>query len=508
MRKIKECLRLHREGGLSQSQVAKALAMSRSTVQSHLRKFDQSGLRWEEVTSLTEAELDAKLFKTHRPFASKIQPDWAEVHQEMGRRGVTLRLLWEEYRQVQKDALGYTQFCRRYRDFTRTLKVYMRQVHKGGEKVFADYSGLRPTLVDYETGEVKPVELFIMAWGASHYLYAEAQESQSLQNWIMGHVRAFEFFGCVPHIVVPDNLKAAVTKACIYDPEVNPSYNDLATHYGFAVLPARPYRPKDKAKVEVGVQIIQRFIIARLRHRIFHTLLQLNTAIGELLSSLNGRLMKPYGKSRLDLFQEMDLPMAKPLSKERFLFHQWQKAKVGVDYCVEVLKHYYSVPYIHAGKDVDIRLSEKAVEIFLQGERLVVHRRSENAYGHSVLSEHMPERHRKHLSWTPHRILSYAQKTGPSTLKLVEELMRRKPHPEMAFRPALGILRLSESFGPQRLEAAAEIALQGGLFRVRQISDLLKRGLDQKGKTGENPRTVQTEKNIRGAQYFQERMVM
>ncbi len=508
MRKIKECLRLFHEGRLSRNQIAKSLSLSRATVQDYVHRLGNSGLPWTELLALPEAELERRLFKKKAEAPNRPEPDAAYIHAELRKRGVTLQLLWEEYQKEHADALGYTQFCERYHAFNNSLKVYLRQTHVGGERAYVDYSGVKPAVVDLETGEVKPVEIFVLCWGASHCLYAEAQDSQSLENWVMGHVRAFEFFGCVPHGVVPDNLKAAVTKAHLYDPDLNGTYCALAENYGFAVLPARPYKPKDKAKAEVGVQIVQRWIVARLRHFVFHTVDQLNAKIRELLMALNERPMKRLRKTRWELFQEWDLPKALPLPKDRFIFHTWQKARVGIDYCVQVDKHYYSVPYIHAGREVDVRLAEGRVEVFLKGERLALHRRSAVPYGYTILPEHMPERHRKHLSWTPHRLLAWADKIGPHTRHLIEALLKRKAHVEMAYRPALGILRLSDTYGKARLEKASRMALEGHSLRVAQVSQILKRGLD-KAEDGSLPtKTVGAAENVRGAKYFQERMAL
>lgn len=506
MRKIKECLRLFHEGHLSQNQIASALSLGRSTVQDYFQRVKREGLLWTELLLLPDAELEGRMFRRVEQPKVRVEPDGAYLHAELSRRGVTLQLLWEEYIQEHPDGLRYTQFCERHRAFAKSLKTYLRQVHVGGDKAFVDYSGKRPSVVNADTGEIKEVELFVFCWGASHCLYVEAQESQSLANWVGGHIRAFEFFGCVPHFVVPDNLKAAVTKAHRYDPDVNPTYCALGEHYGFAPLPARPYSPRDKAKVEVGVQIVQRWVVARLRNHIFHTLSQLNASIRELLLSLNQRPMKQLEKARWELFKEWDLPNAKPLPKERFMFHTWQKARVGIDYCVQVDKHYYSVPYIHAGKEVEVRLSEGKVEAFLKGERIALHKKSSHAFGHTIAPDHMPEKHRQHLAWTPHRILSWAEKIGPHTRKLIERLMSKKPHVEMAYRPALGILRLSESFGKERLEAAARMALDGHLLRVSQVSQILKRGLDQIEEEQKETKSITPTENIRGATYFQERM--
>jgi transposase len=508
MRKIKECLRLFHEGRLSLNQIAKVLSLSRSTVQDYVRRLKNAELSGTELLLLPERELENRLFKKAAESRQRPEPDAAYIHSELRKRGVTLQLLWEEYRKEHAEALGYTQFCERYHAFNKSLKVYLRQTHVGGERAYVDYSGYKPSVVNVDSGEVRQVEIFVLCWGASHCLYAEAQESQSLENWVMGHVRAFEFFGCVPHGLVPDNLKAAVTKAHLYDPDLNGTYCALAEHYGFAVLPARPYKPRDKAKAEVGVQIVQRWIVAALRHYTFHTVSQLNAKIRELLTGLNERPMKRLRRARWELFQEWDLPKALPLPKERFVFHTWQKAKVGIDYCVQVERHYYSVPYIHAGRDMDVRLAEGRVEIFLKGERVALHRRGAVPYGYTMLPEHMPERHRKHLSWTPHRLIAWAEKIGPHTRRLIEELMRKKAHVEMAYRPALGLLRLEGTYGKERLEKASHMALEGQCLRVAQVSQILKRGLDRASDEGMPTKTVAAAENVRGAAYFQERMVL
>lgn len=507
MRKIKECIRLYSEGRLSRNQIAKALSLSRSTVQEYCHRAGKSGLPWAELLALPEAELEMKFFRK-LPESKRPEPDGAYIHAEIRKRGVTLQLLWEEYKREHADGLGYTQFCERYHAFNNSLKVYLRQTHVGGERAYVDYSGFRPKVVDIESGEERPVEIFVLCWGASHCLYAEAQESQSLENWVMGHVRAFEFFGAVPHSLVPDNLKAAVTRAHRYDPDLNATYCALAEHYGFAVLPARPYKPKDKAKAEVGVQIVQRWIVAALRHYVFHSLSQLNAKIRELLNALNERPMKRLKRTRWELYREWDLPKALPLPKDRFVFHTWQKAKVGIDYCVQVDKHYYSVPYIHAGREVDVRQGDGKVELFLKGERLALHVRSSVPYGYTILSEHMPERHRKHLSWTPHRLLAWAEKIGPHTRRLIENLLKKKAHVEMAYRPALGILRLSDTYGRTRLEKAARMALESQCLRVAHITQILKRGLDKAPEEGVPEKTVAAAENVRGAAYFQERMAL
>ena len=503
MRRIKECFRLFYESGLNKAQIARTLSIGRSTVWDYLKKFEESGLSWEEASNWSEEEFDRKLFTRPGPPESRVLPDFKYIHKELRRPGVTLQLLWEEYKKENSDGYGYSQFCLLYREWCKKLKIYMRQHHVGGEKVFVDYSGKKPCVYDPKTGVKKEVELFVMTWGASHYLYAEAQQSQKSKDWIMGHVRGFEYFGCVPRLVVPDNLKSAVTRACRYDPDINQSYTELAEHYGIGVLPARPSRPKDKPKVETGVQIIQRWIVARLRNRKFYSLAELNKAIRELLDEANHKPMKKLKKTRHELFEELDRPNAGKLPNNRYIYHEWLRCKVGFDYHLEADKHYYSVPYQYYGKQMDVRITERTIEVFYKNERICIHQRDMQKYKYSTLSEHMPTSHRKVSQWTPARLINWGRNIGLHTGSLIERIILSKSHPEQGFRPARGIIRLGEIYGNNRLEAACAIAGQYGLLRVRQINDILKNGKDRFFDIPDNSRTVKNTENIRGKTYYE-----
>ncbi len=503
MRRIKEALQLSFGKGLNQSQVAGALALARSTVQDYLNRAKQADLTEESIGPLSEEALEKMLFRREQPATNRPEPDCQYLHAEMRKTGVTLQLLWEEYRKEHAQGLGYTQFCERYRTFVRKINVSMRQTHKGGEKGYVDYSGKKPFLVNRDTGEVKPVDIFVMVLGASNFTYAEAQESQALPNWLGGHARAFTAFGCVPHHIVPDCLKDAVIKSHLYDPDLNETYVEMCRHYGCAPLPARPLHPKDKSKVEVGVQIVQRWILARLRNRVFHTLESMNAAIFELTVDLNNRKMRQIGKSRLEMFLTLDKPAALPLPAEPFQFYAWHTCKVGIDYCVQVEKHYYSVPHIHVDEQVGVRVFEKSVEIFLQGERIALHARSRKPFAHTLLPEHMPERHRKHLAWTPHRLITWAEKTGPSTAAVVKSILAGKPYVEMGYRPALGVMRLAESHGAEKMEKVCAYALPRRLFRVAQLTQLLKMEAGQTSRAeSEEPKVVHLHDNLRGMSQY------
>lgn len=504
MRRTKECLRLSFDSDMNQSQIARVLSIARSTVQDYLKRFEQSQLSWESASQLCDTELEERLF-AKKSLPSRCQVlDFKYVHKELKRPGVTLQLLWEEYIASQPDGYRYSQYCTHYRSWRKKLKTWMRQTHIGGQKVFADYSGKRPSFIDLHTGEVRDAELFVMSWGASHYLYAEAQPSQELEHWIMGHVRAFEYFECVPKLVVPDNLKSAVTKACRYDPDVNRSYTELADHYKFGPLPTRPGKPKDKAKVENGVLIVQRWILARLRNRIYHSIAELNIAIRELLIDANNRPMQKLKRSRRELFQELDKPNALPLPAVKYTFSKWLTTSSGFDYHIQVEKHFYSVPYQQYGKDLDVRFNERIVEIFFKRKRVALHYRNFKQYGYTTAEEHLPPKHRHHLQWTPARLINWGCKIGFHTGQLIKRVLESKRYPEQGYRPARGIIHLGNSFGNDRLEEAAKIALQHNRIRVSEIRTILKKGIDQQP-TEQDLGTVQNRTNVRGQDYFKKK---
>jgi transposase len=503
MRRIKECLRLHFDTGLSQKAIARALGVARSTVWDYLQRVERSATPWSELRDLTDEQLEARLFR--RPDASEATrtlPDWEQVHKELHSHSyVTLRLLWQEYIATHPDGYSYPRFCVFYREWAKRLKVYMRQRHIGGEKLFVDYSGKKPRIRDLRTGQDREVELLVMAWGASQYVYAEAHESQQLPDWIMGHRRGYEYFECAPHIEVDDNLKSAVSKACRYDPDLNRTFTEFAEHYGVAVVPARPRKAKDKAKVENAVLIAQRWILACIRNRVFYNLAELNRAIRELVEKLNDKPMQKLPKSRRQLFHELDKPNALPLPAQPFEYRQWHFPTVAFDYHVEVDKHFYSVPWTLAGQKVSVRIMEKTVEVFHKRERVALHLLSRARHGYTTLREHMPQAHQKHVEWNPTRLYKWAEQIGPATHQLVEKVIKTKFHPQQGFRPAIGILRLGKTYGNERLEAAAGIALEFGFMRVRQITDLLRHDMDKDRKPTV---TVINTRHIRGRQYYAE----
>lgn len=502
MRRIRECLRLYFENNFSQAQISRSLNIARSTVQDYLSKCTIASLSYETIKTLTDEQLEERLFS--KPELQKGSEekslDFVYIHKELSRTGVTLRLLWEEYKKANPDGYQYSYYCWHYQQWSKQLKVYMRQHHIAGERIYVDYSGKKPTIVNRITGEIKEVELFVMCWGYSQYIYAEAQPTQQLKHWIGGHVRAFNHFGCTPALLVPDNYKGAVSKAHTYDPDINHTYSELAQHYEIGVLPARPSKPKDKASVENSVLIVQRWVLARLRNMVFHTIDELNLAIKRLLVELNNRTMKKLGKSRYELFITIDKPAAHQLPEQPYALREWFSPTVNIDYHIEINKRYYSVPYTYYGKKVQACLERGILSIFYRENRIAIHDEQPKEYAYLTVPEHMPPKHRAHADWTTQMLYKKAKECGPYTELLARKIIATKVHPQQGFRPVQGILRLATGFGNLRLEAAAKIALDLGLNRVQQISELLKNGKDTPPE--ECIGTVENKGNIRGESYY------
>jgi transposase len=503
MRKIKEAMRLQ-ASGLSTRKIAASLGVGHSTATDYMKRVRLAGLTWPLPTDMTDAMLETLLFHPSGGPSRLVeaQPDWALIHRELRRPGVTLSLLWEEYRGAHPEGYGYSRFCDLYRRWAGRLTPVMRQHHVAGERVFVDYAGTTLPVIDGATGEVRQAQLFVAALGASNLTYAEASWSQSLSDWIGAHSRAFTFFGGVPAQVVCDNLKSGVTKACFYEPAVNRTYADMAEHYGTAVVPARPWKPRDKAKVEVAVQIAERWIIARLRNQQFFSLSELNTAIRALLDHLNDRVTRHLAASRREIFDLVERAALKPLPTEPYVFSEWKQCTVGLDYHVEVGKHYYSAPHNLLREKVWVRLTARTVEIFHQGQRVAAHVRTSGNRQHTTIADHMPASHRRHSEWSPERLKAWAAKIGPNTATLVEVTLRDRSHPEQGFRSCLGIMRLTKPHGPEALEAACERALIIGARSYSSVHSILKNNLHRaKPEPAVDGPAIQ-HGNIRGPGYF------
>jgi transposase len=505
MRKIKEVLRLKWECGLSNRQIAQSCALARPTVTEYLCRAAAVGVAWPLPADLDEGALEHLLFppRSAVPVERRPVPDWAEVHQELKRKGVTLWLLWQEYKAVHPTGYHYSWFCQQYQGWAAKVDLVLRQDHRAGEKLFVDYAGQTVPIQDPVSGEVRPAQIFVAVLGASSYTYTEATWTQSLPDWVGAHVRAFTFFGGVPELLVPDNLKSGVTQAHRYEPDLNPTYQEMAAHYGVAVLPARVRKPRDKAKVESGVLVVERWILARLRHHTFFSLADLNTTLRSLLTALNQHPFKKLPGSRQQLFESLERPVLKPLPVGSYEYAEWKKARVNIDYHVEVEGHYYSVPYQLVKQQVDVRLTAHCVECFSKGQRVSSHRRSPQKGRHTTLPEHMPKAHQRYLDWTPERLVRWAQQTGPATAQVVATILASRPHPQQGFRSCLGIMRLGKTYGPTRLEAACEHALTLDACAYRSIESILKHGLDRQPLAPQRVSPpLPAHANIRGPEYY------
>ena len=506
MRKIREALRLCLAEGLSPGQAGIATGLPRTTVRRYVERAAEVGLAWPLPPEMDDRALEERLYGREAPSPTdqRPTPDWALVHRELRRKSVTLALLWAEYRAGCPDGFGYTWFTEHYRAWAGKLDVVLRQEHRAGEKLFLDFAGQTIPITDPLTGEITGAQLFVAVLGASNYTYAEALPSQAEVHWLGAHVRGFEFFGGAPAILVPDNLKAGVTRPHRYEPILNASYAELAAHYGCAIIPARPYKPRDKAKVEQGVLVAERWVAAALRNRTFFSLAEANAAIRERVAWLNARPFKKLDGSRTSLFAELDKPALRPLPERAYEYATWKGAKVSIDYHVEWERHYYSVPYALVGERADVRATATTIEVFVRGRRVASHLRSSAVGRHTTESAHMPESHRRYLEWTPGRLVAWGEQTGPATGTLVAAILRSRPHPEQGFRSCLGIFRLGRRHGTARLEAACARALAVGALSYRSVDSILKGGLDRAPLPEPAPvRATRVHPNVRGPGYYE-----
>lgn len=502
MRKLREILRQKWQLERTHREIAVSVCTSAGAVHGTIARAESAGLDWAAVQSIDDTALETKLYPRTTAWTQRALPDGSYLHTERRRPGVTLELLHLEYLEQYPEGYRYSQFCAYYRKWLAAHRLSMRQEHRAGEKLYIDYSGKKPHIVDRVTGERIEVELFVAVLGASNYTYAEATLTQRGAEFIASNARALAYLGGVPAVLVPDQLKSGVTLACRYEPGIQRTYEEMAAHYGTTVLPARPAKPKDKAKVEVGVQIAQRWILARLRNQTFFSLDELNIRIAGLLEELNDRTMRVYGCSRRALFERLDRPVLKPLPMEPFLYGEWKTARVNIDYHVEVERHYYSAPHSLVHEQVDVRLSAMAVEIFYKHRRIATHARSTERGRHTTITAHMPELHQKHLEWTPSRIVHWASTIGPNTTRLAEAILAERPHPEHGYRSCLGILRLGKRYGDARLEAACGRAFAVGARSYRHVDSILKNGLDRIAIDPPPEKPGPSHENVRGKNYY------
>jgi len=509
MQTIKAVLRLKFEAKLSLRRIALSLKIGLGTVTLHLNRAAAAGLSWPLPEDMDDQAFEAALFpKRGSVVRTRVEPDCAIMHEELKRKGVTKQLLWEEYKQIHGDkGYQYSRYCQFYRIWLGTLKRSMRQVHKAGEKLFIDYCGPTIPIIDPETGECHQAQVFVSCWGASSYTYAEASWSQKKGDWIQAHVNAFEYFGGVPEILVPDNLKSATTKACRYEPVINASYQHMASHYKTVVIPARPRKPKDKAKAENAVLVVERWIMARLRHMTFFTLASLNQEIRSLLEDLNQRPFQKLPGSRFSQFEILDKPAMRTLPATRYEYVEFKLARVNIDYHIEYDKHFYSVSHHLVKHQVEAQATRDGVAIFFKGKQVARHARSYRQGAFTTEASHMPEAHRKQQEWTPGRLLKWAKDLGPHVVAIIQAMIARKKHPEQAYRGCLGLLNLSRQYDAQRLDRACQRAVAIGSPSVKRIKSILKQSIDQLDlpldeEHNTTEATSENHENIRGSEYY------
>lgn len=503
MRKTKEICRLT-DAGLSGRAVARVLGVSNSTVSDVCSRLRAAGLTWVDVEPMPETVLERRLYSGQgETVADEREPDWAAVRTELGRRHMTLQLIWSEYLRDHPDGYSYSWFCEKYRAWRKTADPVMRMEHTFGEKLFVDWAGDTVDILDADTGEIRPAHLFVAVLGASNYTYLEAFRDEGIESFLTGHVNAFSHFGGSPALLVCDNLKTGVTRADRYEPDINTAYAELASHYRCAILPARVRRPRDKAKVEAGVLHAYRMVLAPLRNRTFFSLAELNEAIRELLVVLNARPFKKLPGSRRSVFDEHEAALLAPLPAHPFRYRTHRSAKVHIDYHVEVFSHRYSVPHALVGRSVEVLFDERTVEIYHGGQRVALHVRSHAKGRTTTDASHMPASHREYARWTPERVESWAAETGPACAAVTRAIMEAHPHPELGFRACLGVISLGRRYGGCRLEAACARALASGATRYRSVKSILERGLDSQPLTPQvSQLPLPDHDNVRGPGYY------
>jgi transposase len=504
MQQAREAIKLILNDHVSDREIARRCNISHMTVGVYRKQIQNRELTYDEITGMSDDKLELilKTKKGRKKQINRPQPDYIYIHEELKKKSVTMQLLWEEYKEQNPHGYERAQFCYLYRVWSRKLNYSMRQIHKAGEKMFVDYSGQLAGITNPKTGEIKMVQIFVAVLGASSYTYAEASYDQSLSSWITSHINAFSYFGGVPALIVPDNLKSAVTKPCRFEPEINRTYYDMALHYNTAISPARVRKPKDKAKAEVGVQIVQRWILAALRNRIFFSIQELNSEISQLLEKLNKKEFKKLKASRLSLFNTIDKPNLQPLPIEPYEYAEWKKVRVNNDYHIELNNHYYSVPCELIHKEVHIRSTNKVVEVFMGNTRVASHIRSYTGNDKTTIPIHMPKSHRQYTQLTPSKIIKWAKNKGGAINELITCIMNSKRHQEFNYRSCLGIMKLSKCYSDDRLEKACQRALYIGGISYKSVSSILEKGLDLHVTDKIESNQINEHGNIRGEDYY------
>jgi transposase len=500
MRKIKDVLRLKLDAKLSHEQIAGALGISKGVVTKYVGLAAAAGLDWPAVQDADEITLERQLLVAPQRPRNHVQPDYGRLHQELRRKGMTLMLLWEEYRadHADRQTYAYSQFCDNYRRFAKQLKRSMRQIHRAGEKLFIDYAGPTIALTDGTRAHI-----FVAAMGASSYTFAHATPRETMADWLESTARALSFYGGVTQLIVPDNPRALIADANRYEPRSNDTVLDFARHYGTSILPARPYHPQDKAKAESAVQIVERWIMARLRHQQFASVHEVNQAVAPLLTQLNEKPFQKLPGSRASTFAALDAPALLPLPSQPYEMAQFKTVKVHIDYHVDVEQHRYSVPHALVGQALEARITTAVIELLHRGQRVASHARSSRHGGFTTTAAHMPAAHRAHMEWTPQRLIHWGQSIGPATGEAVTRLMQENKHPEHGYRACLGLLSLAKRFGKPRLEAGCMLALQIGACQYRHVRNILVNNRDQSAPATAGDWVSPNHAHVRGPGYYQ-----
>jgi len=500
MRKIRDVLRLKLETRLSHERTAAALNISKGVVTKYVNLATTANLDWAQIQALDDTALHHRLLGTPQRASGFVAPDYARMHQELRRKGMTLMLLWQEHtaQHPGESTHRYSQFCENYRQYAKSLKRSMRQIHRAGEKLFIDYAGPTVALTDGSRAHI-----FVAALGASSYTFACATPRETMTDWLGATAQALRFMGGVPQLIVPDNPKALIANPDRYEPRANETVHDFARHYGTSVLPARPYHPQDKGKVESAVQVVERWILMRLRHQKFETIDDVNEAIAPLLAQLNAKAFQKLPGSRASAFAELDAPALQPLPAQTWELAVYKTVRVHIDQHIEFEGHRYSVPQALVGLALEARITARTVEVLHRGQRVASHLRCAHKGGFTTVPEHLSAAHRAHLEWTPERLIHWGASIGVATGALVTRLLETRRHPEHGYRACLGLLALAKRFSRPRLEAACVIALELGTTKGSHVRDILANGRDQVPPATTPEWSSPAHAHVRGPGYYQ-----
>lgn len=507
MKKIKDILKLRYITDISYRQISRAVGVPSSTVSDYCKRFEITTYSIDAFLQMDEDRMYEILFpekKLSYQRKDRPLPDVAYIHQEIAKKGVTFELLWQEYKEQHPDGYGCSQFKEHYYKYKKKLNPSMRQTYIPGDKMFVDYSGLTLPVVDAESGSVSKAQIFVAVLGASGYTFVHATASQKQEDFILSHVLAYEFFGGVPKINVPDNLKSAVISHSKKGVVINESYAEMARHYQCAIEPARPKKPQDKGMVEQGVQAIQRWILAKLRNRTFFSVDEINQAIAPLLDQYNNKTIKRLEQSRSERFEKNDKPYLQPLPANRFVYRRFKVATVHMDYHIELDRCFYSVPFKYLKEKVELKYTNTVVEIYHKGALIATHPKLHKANERSTHKEHMPLNHQyQHEKMNPERLKKWASSIGKDAKAFVVHRLQASEYPANAYRGVIAILSLEKIYGKMTLNQALGYAHSINSTSTRSIRSILEKKLYLQAANNTTVVKPSKHKNLRGSNYYQ-----